>query len=76
MAVSHQQIEYDQLQSSVPCIGRGKLELKIRHEPASACCKAKDHVENLKFECTILGRNINDTNFCWQCRARKENATP
>lgn len=72
MTQSYQEREYNELQGARPCVGRGELELKLNHIPASACCKAKDIVENAKFYCKILNKQIHSMNFCWACQARKE----
>ena len=74
MTTPHQVTTYNQLQGARPCDGRGELNLKTKHEPASACCKAKDIVESASFYCTILKRNVQDINVCWACSERKSNA--
>ena len=71
MATPHQVNTYNELQGARPCIGRGELELKVRHDPASACCKANDVVESVKFYCTILNRTYTEVNICWACTKRK-----
>lgn len=71
MPISHQEQEYNELQASRPCVGRGEIELQIIDKPATSCCKAKKLVESSYFFCTILNRKIIKSNFCWTCTNRK-----
>ncbi len=73
---SHQEREYQQLQGARPCCYRGEHELTIKHEPESACCKAKDLVIHAQFFCKLYNKYIVDTTKCWVCTERKEQLPP
>lgn len=68
---SWQQNEYNQLQGSKPCCYRGELEKNSRHEPASACCKAKEIVLSAKFYCKFHDKYIISSTTCWTCSDQK-----
>jgi len=68
--VPHQQVTYDQIQGAIPCKYRGPLDIKTKHEPATACCIAKDIVVSCSFNCTLLNKKITDGNHCWACTQR------
>ena len=69
--VPHQQVAYDTLQGSCPCLYRGPLNLITRDEPETLCCKAKHLVASSSFDCTLLNKKIKHPDFCWGCNKRK-----
>ena len=69
---NHQQVAYDQIQGNRPCCYRGELEQKIKHEPPTACCVAKDIVVKSKFFCKLYNQYLTEPTKCWLCTERKE----